>query len=249
MEMHFGLSMAEVLTGCVEQLPADELSSLQSRLLKGEPVQYVLGCAEFFGRRFHVAPGVLIPRPETEELCRWILDDDRRDRHHDSILDIGTGSGCIACTLAAELPHAEVSAWDIAEKALSIAADNAQQTGVHVNFSRVDILRPVPPLEVWSTIVSNPPYICQKEQLDMAPHVLQHEPHQALFVPDDAPLLFYRAIASYAWQALKDDGRLFFELNPLYADDVANMLNAMGFTHTVIRKDQFDKERFIKTCK
>ena len=242
-----------------------ELEKIMQRLEKGEPVQYIIGVADFFGRQFHVEPGVLIPRPETEELCRWILASDKhgltrtvREIPHQSdanILDIGTGSGCIAITLALELPDAQVTAWDISDDALRIASKNAKQLGADVVFVKQDVLNisltsHLSPLTShYDLIVSNPPYICEKEKSAMECNVLEHEPHLALFVPDDDPLLFYRAIAQYAVVALKPQGSLFFEINPLYADDLNQMLRMMSYHDISIRQDQFGKPRFLKATK
>ena len=250
LEVHFGLTMAEVLCG---QMPDErELRQIQQRLLAGEPVQYVIGEAEFGGRRFCVAPGVLIPRPETYELCQWVSNRgerrEERGEKEERILDIGTGSGCIACTLAAELPEAEVTAWDISEDALAIARENAKRTHVHVSFEQVDVLHS-PPISRYDLIVSNPPYICQQEAEAMEHHVLDHEPHLALFVPDDDPLLFYRAIAQYGSHALTPGGSLFFEINPLYATELSALLSAMSYHDIEIRNDQFGKPRMIKATR
>ena len=249
MEVRFGLSMTDII--CGKTGDEGEMLTLRQRLLTGEPVQYVLGQADFGGRTFHVEPGVLIPRPETYELCEWSLPP-TPSKWKGHILDIGTGSGCIACTLAAEMPHAEVTAWDISDEALRIAAENAKRTNVHVSFEKVDILNS--PLLYreglrvgLDIIVSNPPYICNKERAEMERNVLEHEPSLALFVPDDEPLLFYRAIARFAQQALRPDGCLYFEINPLYADEMKQMLSDEGFLHTEVRKDQFDKQRFTKS--
>jgi len=261
MEVRFGLSMTDILCGKVALLPAGDqqiLEDIQQRLLTGEPVQYVLGQAAFGGHTFYVAPGVLIPRPETEELCRWVVEDESFKTEDDgcAILDIGTGSGCIACTLAAALPQARVTAWDISDDALRIAAENARRIGVNVTFEKTDILNYppsffLPPpsslLPPFSLIVSNPPYICNKERATMDRNVLEHEPEQALFVPDDDPLLFYRAIARYAVKALRPGGMLFFEINPLYVGALQQMLRNEGFASTEVRTDQFGKKRFTKS--
>ena len=246
LDVRFDMSWTDILCGKVTELSAHdqtELEKIMQRLEKGEPVQYIIGVADLFGRQFHVAPGVLIPRPETEELCRWILASDKhgltrtvREIPHQSdanILDIGTGSGCIAITLALELPDAQVTAWDISDDALRIASKNAKQLGADVVFVKQ----------------SNPPYICEKEKSAMECNVLEHEPHLALFVPDDDPLLFYRAIAQYAVVALKPQGSLFFEINPLYADDLNQMLRMMSYHDISIRQDQFGKPRFLKATK
>ena len=255
MEVRFGLSMTDVV--CGKTGDEAEMQILQQRLLTGEPVQYILGEADFGGRTFHVEPGVLIPRPETYELCRWIMVDGRwkmENGRNVSILDIGTGSGCIACTLAAELPDAEVMAWDISDDALRIAAENAKRTNVQVSFEKVDILNtPLLYREGLGVgldlIVSNPPYICNKERETMERNVLEHEPELALFVPDDDPLLFYRAIARYAAKALNPSGALYFEINPLYVNEMLQMLSDEGFSHTEVRNDQFGKQRFTKSQK
>lgn len=256
LEVRFGLSMADILCGKVNELSADdqkELNSIIQRLEKGEPVQYIIGVADFFGRQFHVAPGVLIPRPETEELCRWITQGDASSVL--SVLDIGTGSGCIAITLAMEMPEAKVTAWDISDEALGIAQENAQVLGANVCFERQDILNIPPdsclltPDSCYDLIVSNPPYIQPKESDGMAKNVLDYEPHQALFTPDDQPIIFYQRIGDFAWQHLKTGGALYFELNPLTAHEVSDYLHQLGFSEIEIRQDQFGKQRFLKATK
>ena len=254
LDVRFGLSLTDILCGKVTQLSADDQTELEKiviRLEKGEPVQYVIGVADFYGRPFHVEPGVLIPRPETEELCRWIIP----CQSNADILDIGTGSGCIAITLALEMPEAKVTAWDISDEALRIASANAKALGANVTFQKHDALNIspfsflLPPSSNYNLIVSNPPYVCDKEKAAMEQNVLNYEPHLALFVPDDDPLLFYRAIASYAITALKPEGQLFFELNPVYAHETEELLAGMGFQHTERRQDQFGKQRFLKAMK
>jgi release factor glutamine methyltransferase len=240
LEEHFGLTMADVLTG---RMPDEgELAPIRQRLLTGEPVQYVLGWAAFGGRRFAVRPGVLIPRPETYELCQWAVDAELGAR---AILDVGTGSGCIACTLAAELAGAAVTAWDVSVRALGVARENAERTNVNVSFEQVDVLSNPPASRSWDVIVSNPPYVCEREQAAMERHVLDYEPHLALFVPDDDPLLFYRSIARYAIKALKPDGALCLEINPLYARQLDDMLQKTGFRQVTIHQDDYDKDRYI----
>ena len=249
-EVCFGLTLSDLYLGKDTQLSADDhtqLEEIAKRLLHGEPIQYVLGQADFCGRTFLVNEHVLIPRPETEELCQWITS--QRVCPPVRLLDIGTGSGCIACTLAAALPEAEVTAWDISAEALEVARENAKRNNVHVSFEQVDVLNislssllPSP----FSIIVSNPPYICNKERASMETNVLEHEPHTALFVPDDDPLLFYRAIAQYGQTALKDGGWLYFEINPLYAQDICDMLCAMHYCCIEIKEDQYGKQRMIR---
>jgi len=247
LEKHYGLTMSDIVLGKEQMLPAEELQAIIEQLLTGEPVQYVLGLAEFGPHCFRVAPGVLIPRPETYELCRWILQS-TGGQPPCAILDIGTGSGCIACTLAAALPEAEVTAWDISEEALNIARENAKRTHVHVSFTQADVLnlKDIVNRERWDMVVSNPPYICQKERAAMEQNVLEHEPSIALFVPDNDPLLFYRTIAEYGQKALKPDGWLYFEINPLYAGDMLQLLSTMSYHDIEIKEDQFGKQRMIR---
>ena len=254
LDVRFGLSTADIYCGKVTQLSANdqaELEKIMLRLEKAEPVQYVLGAADFCGREFHVAPGVLIPRPETAELCHLIAQDGGSD-----ILDIGTGSGCIAITLALDIAQSKVTAWDISDDALRIAEGNAKALGAQVTFEHQDALNishstllPPPSSRQWDVIVSNPPYICRKEADEMEQNVLQYEPDTALFVPDDDPLLFYRHIMDYAIKALRQGGRLFYEINPIYADSIVERLLQLGFVGVTKIDDQFGKTRFIKATK
>ena len=247
LDVRFGLSTADIYCGKVTQLsPNDqaELEKIMQRLEKAEPVQYVLGVADFCGRQFHVDPGVLIPRPETAKLCHLIAEDGGAD-----ILDIGTGSGCIAITLALDIADAKVTAWDISDDALAIAQQNAKTLGADVSFERRDALNISQTSNIWDVIVSNPPYICRKEAAEMEKNVLKYEPDTALFVPDDDPLLFYRHIMNYAASALRQEGRLYFEINPIYADSIVEQLQQLGFADVQKIDDQFGKTRFIKACK
>lgn len=250
LDVCFGLSKADIMCGAVEEMTAEktaELNKIFGRLTEGEPVQYVLGRAEFSGRWFSVRPGVLIPRPETEELCAWITADSKASGSP-KVLDIGTGSGCIAITLQLDMPESNVTAWDISADALDVARENAQRLGANVNFVKQDALNAKPEGE-WDVIVSNPPYICEKEKKDMAVNVLEHEPHTALFVPDADPLLFYRAITRLAVQTLSKGGRLYFEINPIYADDTCRMMRAEGMTAVELRSDMYGKQRMAKGVK
>ena len=261
-EEKFSLSFADIICGGVEALPdADKqwIEAAVKRLEQGEPIQYVLGWAWFGGLKFNVRSGVLIPRPETE----WLVDNicahpapsnDRPLR----ILDIGTGSGCIALSIKQRLPETYVEAWDISTEALSIAADNARSLGLDVVWRQQDALNitpnvlstvpnynsAVPDSPLWDVIVSNPPYICERERTDMARNVLEHEPSTALFVPDTDPLLFYRDITRYAVGSLNEGGRLLFECNTLYAGDTARMMADEGMTATQVYDDCFGKPRF-----
>lgn len=254
-----GLSLADLYAGGIDRLDdaqRQQIERAMARLEEGEPIQYVLGRACFCGRSFAVAPGVLIPRPETEELCRLIIDTHPSESLN--ILDIGTGSGCIAITLALEMPDAEVEAVDISPEALAIAEANAARLGAKVSFHQYDILsEDSPPLgrgrgwvapstAKYDIIVSNPPYICERERADMERNVLDYEPHTALFVPDDDPLLFYRAIGQKALTMLAPGGILCFEINPLYCDQLIELLRSQGYGEVEAVSDSFGKRRFVK---
>ena len=256
-EERFGLTLSDIYLGRETQLSAADQTELQfiaKRLLQGEPIQYVLGQADFCGRTFMVNEHVLIPRPETEELCNWKpLPLPSPKGEGAKILDIGTGSGCIAITLAAMYPEAQVIGWDISEDALEVAKINAIRNNVNVSFEQVDVLNLPSPLpfgggrgEALSLLVSNPPYICNKERAAMAVNVLEYEPHTALFVPDDDPLLFYRAIAQFGQTALKQGGWLYFEINPLYAREMCDMLRLMSYHDIELKADQYGKQRMIR---
>ena len=220
-----------------------ELESILSRLCNFEPIQYVQGTARFLGRTFRVAPGVLIPRPETEELVEGML---KEVAPVSRILDIGTGSGCIAVTLSKELPEAEVTAWDISEEALAIAGDNNHLLQASVLFVQRDVLtyQPVEG-ECFDVIVSNPPYVTEIEKRDMEPNVLNWEPSRALFVPDSDPLRFYRRIGELGRSMLTAGGRLYFEINRAFGEAVASMLRKQGYTNVRIRKDISGNDRYV----
>ena len=253
-EVRYGLTLSDIYLGKDTQLSAacqTELEEIAKRLLQGEPIQYVLGQADFCGRTFMVNEHVLIPRPETEELCQWIKSTQKGRFFLCTLLDIGTGSGCIAITLAAEMPQSEVTAWDISADALAVARENARRHNVHVSYEQVDALHLTSDFcyqtsVVFDIIVSNPPYICNKERETMEANVFEHEPHTALFVPDDDPLLFYRAIAKYGQTSLKEDGWLYFEINPLYAESLRDMLNMMSYHDIEIKTDAYGKQRMIR---
>lgn len=254
LEKLFGLSRTDVLMGGLERLTAEQTAEVEQvmlRLEQGEPVQYVLGVADFDGMTLGVAPGVLIPRPETEELVEWIAEDFKSAKRL-RILDIGTGSGCIALSLARRFTDASVTAWDISDDALRIASANAERLGLSVEFKKRDALcTEVAEADVanYDIIVSNPPYICEKERVDMDNNVLQHEPETALFVPDNDPLLFYRAISDLAQKMLCSGGGLYFEINREYGKETASMMRAMGFDSVELRKDFMENDRMVKGTK
>lgn len=226
------------------ELEIDRLDQIVDRLAEGCPVQYVAGFTEFYGRRFAVREGVLIPRPETEELVHTII---RRERDGIRLLDVGTGSGCIACTLSLEMPRAEVFAADLSPKALEIAAENALSLGARVTMRQADALHNLPEVfpERFDAIVSNPPYVPQSDLEGMDRNVRDYEPHEALFVPDDDPLIFYRSIARFGSGMLTEGGRLYFEIYHLFATQTAAMLSEEGYTDIEILRDLFDKPRMI----
>lgn len=222
-------------------------------LIDGKPIQYIFGHTYFYGLPFEVNLEVLIPRPETEELVHWILDVvggenvNKLVQPNLKILDIGTGSGCIAISLKKHLSKATVSAIDISEAALKIARNNARLNEVNVNFAIADILKPDVEFEhiKFDLIVSNPPYIKENEKSDMHQNVLSQEPHIALFVSDEEPLIFYRAIAEFALQNLNKTGLLFFEINEYLGQDTVAMLTDKGFINIEVRKDMQGKDRMI----
>ncbi len=255
------------------------LLELAARVAKGEPVQYVLGEADFCGLTLKVKPGVLIPRPETEELVAWVEENVNANTNllpltsnlsPLKLLDIGTGSGCIAIALAKKLKEAEVEAWDVSDDALEIARENAKRNGVQVKTSKVDVLdinansnsqlstfnfqlstltSHLSPLTSYNIIVSNPPYICEEEKAEMERNVLEHEPELALFVPDDDPLLFYRRIAELGLSLLKEKGLLFFEINRRFGEEVVKMLQGKGYREVELRQDMFGNDRMVKAIK
>lgn len=244
----YGMTTADMLCDDIERYTAaDTLSADVAALLAFTPVQYVVGKAWFCDRQFMVRPGCLIPRPETEELCRWI--EERNNPSPPAILDIGTGSGCIAATLALDIFGAEVDAWDVSDEAIAIANDNIHSLNANVRVMKCDALSPPADVCKYDVIVSNPPYICDNERCGMEANVLRYEPHTALFVPDDDTLLFYRSIALYSQSALRQGGDLFFEINPLYVGELNDMLIALGYEDIIIREDQFGKQRFIKATR
>ncbi len=238
------LPMAALLTDPGAPLEIAGLEETTARLAAGEPVQYITGVAEFFGRRFKVGPGVLIPRPETEELAAWIIADEKEARR---IADIGTGSGCIAATLALELPEAELFGADLSETALAAAAENCRRLGASVTLRQADALNGLADRfpERFDVLVSNPPYVPQSDRAQMHPNVRDHEPAEALFVPDDDPLRFYRAIARAGHRMLRPGGKLYFEIYHTAAEALERLLAAESYETIVTRPDMNGKPRML----
>lgn len=220
---------------------AERISDIITRLRRHEPLQYILGSARFHGHRFKVTPAVLIPRPETEQLVDLIVDENPGSDLR--VLDMGTGSGCIAISLARALKFACVDAFDISRDALAVARENAAALKVKVRFFESDMLAPQPPA-TYDIIVSNPPYICWSEREAMDRNVKDYEPGQALFVPDNDPLLFYKAIAPYAAQSLERGGRLYLEINQRFGAEVKRLLEDCGFDEVRIIDDTYGRPRF-----
>lgn len=246
LEEGLGLSQTDLLLDKDNHLSADDLviiKEITSRLLRHEPIQYILGTVDFCGHRFAAAPGALIPRPETAELVSHVLASLAAPLR---ILDIGTGTGCIALSLSLALPGAQVTAWDVSEAALAVARENGRRhPKAQVDFELENILHPHPTDRLWDVIVSNPPYVRQSEARTMEKQVLDHEPHLALFVPDDDPLLFYRAIARFARQHLTDSGQLWLEINEALGAETAHLIEENGFTAVEILKDIHGRDRII----
>lgn len=244
-----GCTKAELL--CMRDITLSEeqscrLDQMLKRLMNHEPIQHITGQSEFYGSHFCVTKDTLIPRPETEELADWIITD--WSGKECSALDIGTGSGCIAITLAKNMKKAEVTAIDISEEALIVAKENAKANSCHINFAQLDILDRQKRDEAgaFDIIVSNPPYIREAEKEDMQRNVLDYEPATALFVPDNDPLLFYREIAEFGKTHLKNNGKLYFEINQAFGNETVELLSNLGYEEIILRKDMFGKDRMIR---
>ena len=224
----------------------ERVTEIIARLRRHEPLQYIVGSARFHGHRFKVTPAVLIPRPETEQLIDMIVDENPASDLR--VLDMGTGSGCIAISLARALRFAQVDALDVSRDALAVARENAAALKVKVRFFESDMLSPQPPAR-YDIIVSNPPYVCWSERESMERNVLDYEPGQALFVPDNDPLLFYKAIAAYATASLERGGRLYLEINQRFGNEVKRLLEGNGFDEVRIIEDSYGKTRFAAAVK
>ncbi|MFT4031300.1 MAG: peptide chain release factor N(5)-glutamine methyltransferase [Siphonobacter sp.] len=242
LEKQYGLSRTSILMD-VEVF--DSVAGIATQLEAGEPVQYVLGQADFYGRSFLVNTSVLIPRPETEELVQRVLAK-LTSVPGPALLDIGTGSGCIACTLAAERPDSQVTAWDISAEALAMAQQNAERLRVQVDFRQQSALT-IPPdnQELYDAIISNPPYVTESESAEMLDHVLNFEPHIALFVPDHTPLLFYEAIAHYASTHLTRTGFCAVEINQAFGAETVETFRAAGFSRVSLEQDLSGRDRMV----
>ena len=238
------IPLSALLTDPGAELAVEGLAEAEAQLAAGKPLQYVVGHTEFYGRRFAVREGVLIPRPETEELVDRMVRSERGARR---LLDVGTGSGCIAASLALELPEAAVYAADISDAALAVAAENFQQLGAKVTLRKADALNGLETVfpERFDAIVSNPPYVPESDRAAMHPNVRDHEPALALFVPDGDRIRFYRAIAQAGRRMLTPGGRLWFEIYEHAADEVVRMLGGEGYTDTEVLRDLFDKPRMV----
>lgn len=219
--------------------------SIVEQLLQEIPIQYLLGTTSFFGMDFEVNTNVLIPRPETEELVAWILEKYSKNRHPISILDIGTGSGCIAIALAKNLPNTKVAALDVSELALKTAKQNADRNAVSVTFLQKNILETNNFKETFDIIVSNPPYVRNLEKVEINKNVLEHEPHLALFVDDNDALLFYRKIAVLAQKSLNKNGELYFEINQYLGKEMIALLEELGYKDIVLRQDIYGNDRML----
>ena len=255
MEEKLGLSKVEILTRSSEvisEVKANQLAFILIRLMKGEPIQYILGHTFFYGMKLKVNPAVLIPRPETEELVDWIRADRKADEIF-TIVDIGTGSGCLAIVLKKYFPLAEVYALDVSPDALETARENAKLQETAIHFLHHDILqendllpRSFPGNEISDLlIVSNPPYITADERSSLAKNVIDYEPQVALFVNDTDPLKFYRAIIRFA-SGYSNTREIYFEINPAYAENVSQLLREAGYTKTITREDMQGKKRMVK---
>lgn len=237
--VQFILSKDKIFSDAVNS----ELRRIIDRLVNHEPVQYILGEEEFYGNLFHVAPGVLIPRAETEELVELIVNESKQGMR---LLDIGTGSGCIAVSLALHIPDVYVEAWDFSPAALCIATENRDTLHAPVTMCLQDVFDSgIDEGELFDVIVSNPPYVLDSEKHEMQHNVLDFEPHSALFVPDTDPLLFYRRISELGMTRLKRGGRLYFEINSLLGPETAELVRKTGYSEVRLIKDLYGKDRIV----
>ncbi len=235
----------------LDQTAEQQLLAYLSELKQAKPIQYILGYTSFYQLNFKLDSSVLIPRPETEELVHWLISSFNDKKSKINILDVGTGSGCIAISLKSQLANAEVLGLDIAADSIELAKYNARLNQLEVSFCQDDALNWSEDIksQFFDVIVSNPPYIQEAEQAKMQPTVLQFEPHRALFVADEDPLCFYHSIADFATTNLKNGGALFFEINQLFGDEIVTMLNNKGFIEVELRKDLNNNDRMVRAIK
>lgn len=238
----------------ISEAQFQQWESIRLRLQNQEPIQYILGSTSFYGLPFAVNPAVLIPRPETEELVEWILKSFAFNRQQTTnngqlLLDIGTGSGCIAIALAKNLPEAQVFALDVSDKALETARLNAQRNAVQIKFISQNIIETQKLDQQFDVIVSNPPYVRELEKHEIQANVLEHEPHLALFVADDDALLFYRKIGELAFEFLTPKGNLFVEINQYLGEDTLQLFRSIGFTNLELKKDLYGNDRMIRASR
>lgn len=247
----FHFSQADLYAGKDTDFPPSSrirLEDIVCRLKQFEPLQYIIGVVPFCGTSVRVSPAVLIPRPETAELVGWIVSD-VQGQGELSVLDIGTGSGCIPIALSKAMPRLHLTAWDISEQALSVARENAVANRANIDFAQIDVLSHCLPDIHADIIVSNPPYITGKERSDMSPNVLNWEPDTALFVPDEDPLLFYRRIAEIGQEILNENGTIYFEINQYHGEETVRLLQGLGYRNVVLRKDLSGNDRMIKATR
>jgi len=249
-QKEFGFSKSKTLASLKEEVSMGEsimIHGCLNRLKKSEPIQYILEETEFYGLPFKVSPYVLIPRPETEELVDWVVQEYKNHKSESlEVLDIGTGSGCIAVSLAKKLHWANVSALDVSKKALGIAEENAQHNQVEIDFFERDILQADSLPKSYDVIVSNPPYVRESEKKTMQKNVLNYEPHTALYVDDEDPLRYYQKIAHLAKKHLTSGGALYFEINEYLSEELIELLQNEGFKRCVLKQDLFGKDRMLK---
>lgn len=251
-EQQLQFSLTDFFTKSNFSIPKEKLlfmNHVVKRLQDEEPIQYILGSTNFYGLEFKVTPNTLIPRPETEELVSWVLNHIKEEKQKTPdlrILDIGTGSGCIAIALKKNLERASISALDISEGALEVAKENGKTNNVDINFIKADILQTDTLKQRFDLIISNPPYVRELEKKEIKNNVLQHEPHSALFVSDENPLLYYKKIAEFARTHLTENGLLFFEINQYLAKETQDYLQQNGFKNVTLKQDLFGNPRMIK---
>jgi len=244
-EKHLGLRRAELQLAIPSATNTEPVLADFQRLLTGEPIQYILGEAPFYGRSFRVTRDTLIPRNETEELVHKIIKENPKAGLR--VLDLGTGTGCIPITLALELKNSEVYGLDVSLQASEVARQNALQLGATVKFLEGDLLGVIPNLDVFDVLVSNPPYVPVRDQGEMHANVLNFEPHLALFVPDEDPLLFYRAIGGWGQQLLKTGGKLYLEIYENLAEELVQLVQSLGYSQVQVHRDLNGKNRMV-TC-